>query len=225
MLFLSLSADTKRYEVESGEIEYVIKGGGNMMGMKSSTEGKKTVVFEKWGNHEVSESYEKNTNGFGAPEETHELTQFKNGKVASVDFEEKVIYIHDLMQKSYQGSNENYTQFGRDMLEQNGGKRVGSEKILGYNCEVWEWMGAKIWVYKGVTLKVTTNMMGMTHTEVATKARFNKKIPSSRFALPKYPTKKVEDVYNDAMEAEDMSEEEKQQAREMMQNLGGMFNR
>ncbi|MGE4510203.1 MAG: hypothetical protein AB7D43_03770 [Sulfurimonadaceae bacterium] len=220
VLSMPLLGDTKRYEVSSGEIEYTIEGGGKMIGMQTSTSGTKNVVFKDWGNVEVSESRETTKMSGQQPQSEHTLVKFEDGKVYSVDFEDKVIYFHDIMGGGYDKISQNYTQYGRDMLEQNGGKRVGSEKLLGYNCEVWEWQGMKMWVYKGVMLKITSNMMGVTHTERATKAKFGVTIPSERFALPKYPVKKADAMYEEALEGEDMSEEEKAQAKELMKSFG-----
>jgi hypothetical protein len=220
VLSLPLLGSTKRYEVRSGEIEYKIEGGGKMIGMQTSTSGTKTVVFQDWGNVEVSESKETTKMTGQQPQSEHTLVKFDNGKVYSVDFEDKVIYFHDVMQGDYDKTSQNYTRYGRDMLEKNGGKRVGNEKVLGYNCEVWEWQGIKMWVYKGVMLKTASNMMGVTHTETATKAKFDVTIASERFVLPKYPVKKTEDMYEEALEGEDMSEEEKAQAKELMKSFG-----
>ncbi|MDZ7775937.1 MAG: hypothetical protein U5L09_10275 [Bacteroidales bacterium] len=43
---------------------------------------------------------------------------------------------------------------GKSMLESMGGKKVGNEKFMGYNCEVWELSGGNnVWIYKGAMLR------------------------------------------------------------------------
>jgi hypothetical protein len=48
-----LSAQTKRYEVKSGIIEYTINGGGDMMGIKTKIKGTAKNIFKDWGNVEL----------------------------------------------------------------------------------------------------------------------------------------------------------------------------
>ncbi|HEO98228.1 MAG TPA: hypothetical protein ENO02_02900 [Epsilonproteobacteria bacterium] len=76
---------------------------------------------------------------------------------------------------------------GKAMMQQMGGKKTGMDKVLGYSCEVWELMGTKQCIYKGVSLKVESNVMGMKHTEVATKAEFDISISKDDFKLPDFP--------------------------------------
>ncbi len=74
-----------------------------------------------------------------------------------------------------------------DMMKSAGGKKTGKEKILGYNCDIREVMGSKIWMYKGVPLKTENNMMGTTYINEAVKARFDIDVPDKYFRLPDYP--------------------------------------
>ncbi len=74
-----------------------------------------------------------------------------------------------------------------DMMKSAGGKKTGKEKILGYNCDIREVMGSKIWMYKGVPLKTENNMMGTTYINEAVKARFDIEVPDKYFRLPDYP--------------------------------------
>jgi hypothetical protein len=48
-------------------------------------------------------------------------------------------------------------------------------------------MGAKQCIYKGVVLKVETDIMGVKSTEVAVKAQFNLSLGKEVFTLPDYP--------------------------------------
>lgn len=229
VLMMPLYGATKRYEVKSGIVEYKIDGGGSVMGMNTSTKGTKTTVFKDWGNIEVSDETVEEIAPMQKAQTKRNLSKIDNMVLYAVDFDQKIITKMDALKDGYIKSNTNYTKYGKELLEKNGGKLVGHENILGYKCEVWEWMGSKIWVYKGVTLKAEASMMGIKMTEEATKAQFDVAVPSSRFELPSYPIKSVNEMYGAAMQdmqdTEDMSDEEKAAMQEMMKNLGNMFGK
>ena len=95
---------------------------------------------------------------------------------------------------------------GEKMLKQMGGKKIGTETIAGYTCDVWKMRVATQCLYKGVPLKVTTNLMGIERTEVATEAHFDIDIDESSYRLPNFPkTKLPQSSANGAMDAEAMS--------------------
>ena len=77
----------------------------------------------------------------------------------------------------------------RQMIESEGGKIVGNEKVLGRDCIVVEMniedetdepMLIKAWYYKGIILKTTNALTTME----ATRLEENIKIPSSKFEIP-----------------------------------------
>lgn len=227
MLVSSSYAATKRYEIQSGTVEYSTSTQGSMMGITTTSKGSKKIAFKEWGNVEMIETDETTTTTMQGTEKRHSLTKFDNMNLYSVDEKNKIIIKNETFHDSYVQSNKNFTQYGRDMLKKNGGKLIGHEKILGYPCEVWEWNGAKIWVYKGVMLQVESSVMGVSTKETAIKAQFNTSIPTSRFALPKYPIKSASQMYeNPGDGAEDgLSDQERQEANEIMKSLGNMFGR
>ena len=67
------------------------------------------------------------------------------------------------------------------------GKKTGTDKVLGYTCEVWELMGVKQCIYKGIPLRVESNIMGMKNMEIATKAEFEISLSKDNFKLPDFP--------------------------------------
>ena len=71
------------------------------------------------------------------------------------------------------------------MMKQMGGKKIGSEKFLGRQADIWEikQMGTKSWVWKGVPLKSELNMMGMKISIVATK--ISEEFDKSKLERPK----------------------------------------
>lgn len=69
----------------------------------------------------------------------------------------------------------------KDFVESNGGKMLPNETILGKECSVYELMGTKQWLYKGMVLKAT---MGDKVMMNAVKVEENIKIPDEKFEVP-----------------------------------------
>ncbi|OQX72709.1 MAG: hypothetical protein B6D59_07790 [Campylobacteraceae bacterium 4484_4] len=228
----TLCAGVKRYDIKSGIIEYKLSGGGSMMGISTKTEGHAKVIFKDYGNVELRDEVISSTT-MGQTTKNRNLSKFVGGTIYSVDFEEKRIIT---MSPEMLKNKKDLQKLGKEMMEQMGGKIVGKGKILGYPCEIWEVMGSKIWLYKGVPLKSESNMMGMKHTEVATKAKFNVHIPDSAFKLPDYPVMTMSQMIQQEMQKSQQPEKETapeqmpqidqkqmQQMQEMMKSLGEMF--
>ena len=94
LLISGLSAETKRYEIKSGIIEYKSSGSGNMMGIKTQIEGNAKIVFDDWGNVELHEETE-NSVVMGQTHSSHQTTKIDNGKVYVVDYDKKTIFQYD----------------------------------------------------------------------------------------------------------------------------------
>ncbi len=222
----TLQAEAKRYEVKSGIVEYKIEGGGSLFGFSTKTQGNAKLYFKEWGNTELKEINEKNV-AMGQTTTSHNIMKIDHGTVYNVNEEDKVIIKSDIaMLKQMDKEGKNISSMGKDMMKQMGGKKIGSEKVLGYLCEIWEIMGSKIWIYKGVVLKIETNMMGIKHLEVATKAKFGVKIPDEKFKLPNYPVKTLNQMMEDEMKTQSspkLTPEQMQQMQKMMESLGNMF--
>jgi hypothetical protein len=90
-----------------------------------------------------------------------------------------------------------------------GGEKIGTEKILNYNCEVWKIPGGKQWMYKGLPLKLEMTVMGTTSTLMVTSAKFNTSVPDKYFELPDYPIQEMEGYQNDEEYAKDKAEMKK----------------
>ncbi len=219
-----LYAKSKRYQIRSGIVHYTITGSGGIMGVKRESHGSKTLYFKDYGNIDVQES-EETSSMMGHTDKHHQLVKIVDGMVYAVDFQRKVITKQDMRKMM---KNKDLSKMGKDMLKEMGGKKVGSGKVLGYPCEIWEVMGTKLWIYKGVTLKIESNVMGMTHSEVATDAKFGVSIPDSKLTLPDYPTQSLNEMIEHEMNKPDAegnrpSPEEMKQMKEMLKGLGGMF--
>ena len=169
--------------VKSGYIEYELTG---------STKGVKKIWWDDYGDKErieIKSSTEVKIFGMVQKEEEHSI-HITNG--------DKYWHINLLDGTGIKGNEEYYEpvdftedmtdaekkQFEDDMLKAFGGERLPPEKFLGFNCEVVQILGAKVWVYKGITLKSTANIMGVEVYETATKFEANIKIAESNFEPP-----------------------------------------
>ncbi len=218
----SLNAETKRYQIKSGIIEYAISGSGNMMGIQTQIEGKSKVIFKEWGNVEFHEETEKSII-MGREENTRQTIKIDKGKVYVVDYDQKIIVQYDpamLMQSEYK----DLAQSAKEMIRAMGGKKTGEETILNYVCEIWEMDMIKLWLYKGIALKSEANIMGITHTTKATNIKLDVSVSDSDLKLPDFPLKTMNEMMehnngNTPSQMPQMTPEQIQQMQEMMKSF------
>ena len=198
MLLMSIStvqADEnlmKKYVVESAKIDYEIKGSGKAMGMlEVKTIGKKRLIFNQFGANELIEEnkIEKRIHsGQTDTIKTHKLDYIKGATIYSVDFKKKKIMRMknpSLAMAGLMGGGKNVAEVGEVMLKKMGGKKIGTDKVAGQSCDVWEVMGAKQCLYKGIPLKIETDVMGIKSIEIATKVEFGA-VTKNDFTLPEF---------------------------------------
>jgi len=183
----------KRYDVKSGKIEYSIKESGNIMGMvKIKGVGKKRLVFDNYGVKDLTEENKvkkETTGGQTKVTKEHTIQYMNDGIMYRVDFKKKTIVRMEnpaMGMNTMLGGGKNIKQTGESMMKSMGGKKVGTDKVLGYTCDVWDLMGVKQCIYKGIPLKIESNIMGLKSLEVATKAEFDIPLSEDDFKLPEY---------------------------------------
>ena len=214
----TLQAETKRYEIKSGIIDYTISGGGNMMGIETRIEGKSKTLFKEWGEVELHDETSK-TVIMDREESNHQTTKIDHDNVYIVDYKQKSIaqYDHTMLKQS------NYKELAKnakEMMLSRGGRKTGEERILDYLCEVWETDYMKLWLYKGVMLKSLVMVMGSTHTTEATNIQFNIAVSDEDLELPDFPVKVIQDNNsNTPSQMPQMTPEQIQQMQEMMKNF------
>ena len=183
----------KLYDLKSGKITYEIKGSGEIMGSKMQTVGKKRVIFDEYGAKNLTEEnkIEKQTiMGQKKVTKSHTMTYMKNGMMYHVNFDQRRIIRMGNMgagMAMLMGGGQNMKQSGEEMMKKMGGKKTGTDKVLGYTCDVWDLMGTKQCMYKGIPLRVETNVMGLKNIEVATKAEFDISLSKDDFKMPDFP--------------------------------------
>lgn len=194
----SLFAQTNRYDVKSAIVEYQIAGSGEVMGEKATLSGTSKLYFKNFGDLELSE--EKIVQSSNADEEEeHNITKIVGTKMYNVDFNEKVIYQQEMVQDE---ENPLLNLKNSDTLTSMGAKKVGSEAILGYKCDIWQLGEDKIWIYNSVPLKFVSKSLGLVQIQEAKLAVFNVDIKDDKFKLPPFPVKAIDDVLNIGPEGE-----------------------
>jgi len=182
----------KMYDVESGKIDYKITGSGNMLGMKTKTVGKKRVIFKAYGTKSLTEEnkvQKTEAGGNSTVDKSHTIAYMDGAMLYNVDFEQKrIIRMQNpaMVMMAAMGGGKSPKEMGEAMLKKMGGKKIGTDKVLGYTCDVWEAMGTKQCIYKGITLKAESNIMGMKNLEIATKAEFDIPVSDDEFTLPEF---------------------------------------
>ena len=210
----TLSAQTKRYEIKSGIVEYKITQSGNMMGVQIQGSGTAKTAFKNWGEVELH-TEDSQTVTMGTKERNRITTKIENGKVYTVDFDQKVIYEQNV-QDMMHAQDKQLVMTGKEAMASMGGKQIGEENFKGYACEIWEVMQVKVWLHKGVMLKSEADIMGMKNATVATKISFNVSVPDAALQLPDFPIKKGPNQNNMMPQ---MTPEQMQQMQEMMKNF------
>lgn len=188
------SNDIKRYHVESGIVTYSTVISGPYV----NGSGTNQLYFKKWGALELKNESSSETVITYLPDGTeesttkdaHETYKIDNDKVYVVDYKDQLIYTReDPLIEYMRQNNLDALEAGKQMFENMGGVQLANEKVLGYECEVWELLGIKQWIYKGLTLKAVSSLAGITIVEEATSIRFDIPVADSFFELPDYPHK------------------------------------
>ncbi len=206
----------KRYEIKSGIVKYTTTISGKVIGSTITGSGTESVYFKDWGAVELKEEQSTQTatmKFFGKKKtqitSTHTMNKLDNGESYLVDFDTKQIFLsRDMamdMTKIFH-PNADAGDVGKSMLESVGGKKIGTESILGYSCDVWDIKGAKQWMYKGIVLKMDITVLGLRTLTEATSAKFNITVPSKNFELPDFPIQKQEGFMNNADFETDMDD-------------------
>lgn len=183
----------KRFEVESGKITYELSGSTHIMGVKSATTGHKTVLFKDYGFYEITDEKKTETKDImGQVEKTEAHTQqlLKDDKMYVVDFEQKKITrmpnVGVQMFRKANTKHKTATEVGEELMKSMGGKKTGSDEVAGFKCDIWELMGTKQCMYKGISLRTEANIMGVKMTELATKVEFDIETSEEDFKLPDF---------------------------------------
>ncbi|MCF6268992.1 MAG: hypothetical protein L3J41_04725 [Melioribacteraceae bacterium] len=168
--------DFKRYEYKSGKVVYKSSG---------SVTGTETMYFDNYGMVEV-----KNTKS------TLEMMGIKRETDTKVIMKDKWLYtIDNKTGEANKMENPIYSMFpeggdlekaGEEMMINMGGKKVGTETLLGKECDIWEIekLMSKVWVWKSIPLKSEVSMMGISINQIATSVEVDIDVSPDEFKIP-----------------------------------------
>ena len=204
---VSLFAQTNRYDVKSGMVEYEIIGSGDVMGSPTTVSGTSKLYFKDFCNVELSDEKIQQTVD-GDKEEERLVSKIMGENVYTVDFVDEVIYTQKMVLDDDTAS---LNIKSKEAFISMGAKNLGVEEILGYKCDVWLLGEDKIWVYNSVPLKLISKSLGLVQIQEAKLAVFNIIIKDDKFKLPSYPVKAMDEIIGepDLDEMPPTQEEEK----------------
>lgn len=169
----------KKYSIKSGMIEYEMKG---------ISKGTQKVYFDQWGQKEATFTSSE-TEFIGEKTKSNVLVIITKEWIYNIDMDEltgtrsKNLYSEESLNKK---DKDLASAYSKEMLRDMEGEKIGTEKILGKECEIWEIkkMGTKSWIWNGLTLKTTTNIAGMVMDMTALRLEENIKVPEEKFKVP-----------------------------------------
>lgn len=177
LVCIAISAqDFKRYQFKSGKVVYETSG---------SMTGTETMYFDDYGMLELKET-----------KATLEMMGIKQVTDTKVLMNGKWIYTIDKNSgEANKMENPLYSMFpeggdlekvGEEMMINMGGKKIGSETLLGKECDIWEIkkLMSKVWVWKSIPIKSVVNMMGMNITQIATSVEVDISVSPDKFKIP-----------------------------------------
>ncbi|RJP71540.1 MAG: hypothetical protein C4539_04850 [Ignavibacteriales bacterium] len=171
----------KRYEVKSGIITYEIEN--NMM------QGKMTQIlyFDDYGAKESRETITE-MKMMGQSIKSHKINFNKDGYMYDLDLEKKTGgKMKGLLP---QGMEVDINKLSEEMKKEYNMKKIGTENILGKECDVNSMDYAKmnmkgtVSLWQGLTLKSDIDMGKIKVKTVATKFEENVSVPASKFEVP-----------------------------------------
>jgi hypothetical protein len=169
------SSSDKKYQIESGIIIYKM----DMMGMES----KSTVYFKDYGKIEAS----------------YTETEMMGEKTVIQTLQKDNFYYTFTPGKN---TGTKFSMNGQDAVDEagmhkmseadvlkGGGKKVGTEKILGKECNIYQLtengVETKVWIWNNMFLKTVASQNGMAMKLEAVEIKETANFPSGTFEIPK----------------------------------------
>ncbi|MFO7618004.1 MAG: hypothetical protein R6V75_12220 [Bacteroidales bacterium] len=161
-----------QYPYKSAVIEYTYSG--NTTGTSThyiDDHGRKTAQFNQF-----------KTKSFGSTTETNQQVILMDSVVYTIDLIKKEgvkTKIQNINEKEIQDWAEEIDSLWKSM----GFKKTGKGEILGKQCDIWEGMSTKVWVWQNFAMKTETTIFGKMVME-ATKLDLNASISADKFRIP-----------------------------------------
>lgn len=181
MPLLSDQTDHKKFDVESGMILYTVSGGGQLTeDVNLMIQGKGKLRFKDWGVIALmEENFEEITSGVLQNIDTIKRCEKLEDKLRfDVDFKTKKILERQMPKGNFQ------EYITKDLV------KTGQEEIAGYTCDVWEGVGVRKCIYKGIPLLVEHYLLGTYYRKKASSVTFSIDTEIANYSIPDYPVQK-----------------------------------
>lgn len=188
----------RRYDIERGTIEFAIDG---------MEVGRETMRFKNYGLLEAKHKETKmqmpaglNLPASALPGVQKVVSIIDGTSIVNYDPEKKqgtkTLNSLELFGGAERFEGKNMAEVGQQMYQAMGGVKTGTRTVAGQTCEVWkiEKLSTESCIHRGITLEVTTELMGMKQHSVATKIDWNAPVEDSWFVVPKDVTLRETDL-------------------------------
>ncbi len=171
----------KRYALKSGYVKYNLTG---------NVKGTKTLYWDDFGEKtrvEVESVTEVKMFGMTNKEESHTLTITNGVNYWTINLIDKTgnkgtLETYELGKELTQNmTEEEAKELEEDILNALNGQKLGQEEFFGKPCQVYNVMGVKSWMYKGLALKTIAKMMGVEANETAVELEENISVDEEQF--------------------------------------------
>jgi len=181
MTVLSAQTDQKKFDVESGMIIYTISGGGKLTeDVNLTIEGKGKLHFKNWGVVAlIEENFDEVISGALQNIETiQRCEKLEEKQRFDVDFKTKKIFERKMPKGNFQET------ITKDLV------KTGQEEIAGYTCDIWEGVGVRKCIYKGIPLLVEHYLLGTYYRKKASNVTLDIDTSAANYSMPNYPIQK-----------------------------------
>jgi len=178
---LSAKANQKIFDLQSGMILYMISGGGQLTeDINLTIQGKGKLRFKDWGVVTlIEEDYEEIISGVLQNIETiQRCKKMEDKQQFDVDFKTKKIFERKMPKGNLQA------YITKDLV------KTGQEKIAGHTCDIWEGVGVRKCIYKGIPLLVEHYLLGTYYRKIASSATFDIDTKAANCSIPNFPVQK-----------------------------------
>jgi len=181
MTLLSAQTDPKKFDVESGMILYTVSGGGQLAeDVNLTIQGKGKLRFKDWGVVAlIEENYDEITSGVLQNIETiQRCEKLEDKQRFDVNFKTKKIFERKMPKGNFQ------KYITKDLV------KTGQEEIAGYTCDIWEGVGVRKCIYKGIPLLIEHYLLGTYYRKKASSVTFDIDTAAANCSIPNYPIQK-----------------------------------
>lgn len=179
-----------QYGVEKGLIVYDVYGGGPLTPETNLTlEGNASLRFSNFGKTLISgeEGIVLTSGALQSRQAIKNLEKQTSNALFTVDFQNEKI-----QERKNSISNALKSGESKDL------NNTGQEEVAGVTCDVWQGQGIRKCLYKGIPLKIESDVLGISYHKVARIVDFDTNSTSEAYELPDFP---VEDfaLFNSAI--------------------------